>query len=103
VLTHLFTGPRPGEVSTTIPVCGAGPVELPVRPDVGREKQMKHVDFLRFEDRGLGLAAVFEEFGREFCLCEESLQMRIENLKAQNIPCDAEMAALAELRRRLAA
>jgi hypothetical protein len=64
------------------------------------------IEFLRIEDRGFGLVAVFKRpFDDEpFCLNQSSLESRIANIKAgkANHSCDAsvEEIALAELKRR---
>lgn len=56
--------------------------------------------FVRFEDRGFGLVAVFRELGcREFSLCENGLKERIANLAKYGHPCSAERSALAEMER----
>lgn len=59
------------------------------------------IQFVRLEDRGFGLVAVFSEFGhREFSLCENDLKERIANLAKYGHPCAVERAALAEMTRR---
>ena len=44
--------------------------------------------------------ADFEERGKHFCMDENSLSIRIENLKRQGIDTSEELKALAELHRR---
>lgn len=72
------------------------------------------IEFLRIEDRGRGLVAVFDcgyhqfdinQYGRPheydtFCLNEESLRLRIADLERDGRDTSVERVALAELTQR---
>lgn len=72
------------------------------------------IEFLRIEDRGLGLVAVFDygyhqfginQYGKPheydtFCLNEESLRLRIANLARDGRDTSVERIALTELTQR---
>lgn len=73
------------------------------------------IEFLRIEDRGLGLVAVFDRgyagfmftdagyryhSDRTFCLNEENLRLRITNLERDGLDASVERVALAELTQR---
>lgn len=56
--------------------------------------------FVRFDERGFGLAAVFIDFRQiEFSLCKNALKERIVNLEKIGYKCDTERAVLAEMER----
>lgn len=69
-----------------------GPVHFPI---------MNPLTFKDIRSTTRGYVAVFEDFGREFLLDEESLEMRIANLERtleRTLDVSVERAALASLR-----